>query len=224
MDGHLMTDPKAVRTFALAGKARLTLVSKRSQARFSYRIGESKDGRVHFVSVLTGSDNETSYSYLGLLKPGETPEQRVFVRTAKSRITEDAPSHKAFNWFWSLVEGGQLNESLEVWHEGRCGRCGRALTVPGSIASGFGPECINRIERMRPGLKTRTGIEGLTHRRRSLLERLTGRQAHNHNTETMEKDNDEDDCGNRVPRTDERGKRRRCDRQLHQSGSHYRNS
>jgi hypothetical protein len=28
-----------------------------------------------------------------------------------------------------------------VWHEGRCGRCGRKLTVPESIESGFGPEC-----------------------------------------------------------------------------------
>ena len=34
---------------------------------------------------------------------------------------------------------------LEVWHEGRCGRCNRALTVPESIASGIGPECAKHV-------------------------------------------------------------------------------
>jgi len=32
-----------------------------------------------------------------------------------------------------------------VFHEGACGRCGRTLTVPESIASGFGPECIRYV-------------------------------------------------------------------------------
>jgi len=27
----------------------------------------------------------------------------------------------------------------------RCGRCGRVLTVPESVESGFGPECIGRL-------------------------------------------------------------------------------
>lgn len=39
------------------------------------------------------------------------------------------------------IAGGVIPPSLEVWHEGRCGRCGRALTVPESIASGIGPVC-----------------------------------------------------------------------------------
>jgi hypothetical protein len=37
---------------------------------------------------------------------------------------------------------GILGATLEFWHEGRCGRCGRRLTVPDSIASGYGPECV----------------------------------------------------------------------------------
>jgi hypothetical protein len=36
---------------------------------------------------------------------------------------------------------GVLGRLLEVWHEGRCGRCGRALTVPESVERGIGPEC-----------------------------------------------------------------------------------
>jgi hypothetical protein len=33
---------------------------------------------------------------------------------------------------------------MELWHEGRCGKCGRALTVPESIESGLGPVCESR--------------------------------------------------------------------------------
>lgn len=33
---------------------------------------------------------------------------------------------------------------LQVWHEGRCGRCGRKLTVPSSIETGLGPECAGK--------------------------------------------------------------------------------
>jgi hypothetical protein len=51
----------------------------------------------------------------------------------------------AFAWFWDRLRNGNLPEQVEVHHEGRCGRCGRALTVPESIESGFGPECINHV-------------------------------------------------------------------------------
>jgi hypothetical protein len=34
---------------------------------------------------------------------------------------------------------------VEFWHEGKCCRCGRKLTVPASIASGIGPECATKI-------------------------------------------------------------------------------
>jgi hypothetical protein len=35
-----------------------------------------------------------------------------------------------------------VDGSVELGHhEGKCGRCGRLLTVPSSIESGIGPEC-----------------------------------------------------------------------------------
>ena len=38
---------------------------------------------------------------------------------------------KAFSWAWSHLVGEVLpNEQLEIWHEGRCARCNRKLTVP----------------------------------------------------------------------------------------------
>jgi len=64
----------------------------------------------------------------------------------KARVGKDAPSVKAFDWFWRhMAQGDDVSTLVEVHHEGRCGRCGRALTVPESIKSGFGPECIGKV-------------------------------------------------------------------------------
>lgn len=132
---HQITDAAAARAFALAGNARLTLVSRKTGARFTYRVRKSQDGRVHFVSVLTGSDNESSFTYLGIIR------DMHFQVTAKSKISKDAPSARGFDFFWFLAANSRSCPDLEVWHEGRCGRCGRALTVPSSIKLGIGPEC-----------------------------------------------------------------------------------
>jgi len=97
---------------------------------------------VFFVSLLSGSSNEEDFSYLGII-PKDDPLS--FRLTAKSRAGEQAQSVVAFRWFWKQITAGRLPGSMSVWHEGRCGRCGRTLTVPESIASGFGPECIQHV-------------------------------------------------------------------------------
>jgi hypothetical protein len=143
---RVMTSKAEIRRFMLAGNARLTLRSLRSGAHFTYRVARAKDQdgaskNLWFVSVLSGPDNETDYSYAGLLEPvGDAlPPLRL---TAKSRVGATAPSVVAWNWFlgWLQVEGWHA-PSLEVRHEGRCGRCGRLLTHPDSLDRGIGPEC-----------------------------------------------------------------------------------
>ena len=125
-------------SFIQAGNAIFTLVGRSS--RFTYRVRESDDGKVFFVSVLTGTNNDGDYTYLGIIRNGE------FRRTAKSRISDDAPSHMAFLWSYTMLGRGLLPDALQVWHEGRCGRCARTLTVPESIARGLGPECAGKFE------------------------------------------------------------------------------
>ena len=140
-----ITDGTFARTFALAGKARITLVSARTGQRFTYRIALGKaDGSPHFVALLTGSDNDSDFQFLGTIFP-----DGGYRHGKRSRIGQDAPSAKAFAWAWSYLMTGRIPANLEVWHEGRCGRCGRALTVPESIESGLGPECAGRVSQMR---------------------------------------------------------------------------
>lgn len=136
------TDAAAARTFVMAGNATITLVSARTQARYTFKVQkpEDGDGSFLFVSLLTGPDNWTNYKYFGYLRRGV-----YFHGKAKAKVAQGSPGEKAFAWAWTQIARGSIPDALEVWHEGKCGRCGRKLTVPSSVASGFGPECINHV-------------------------------------------------------------------------------
>lgn len=133
-----ITDPAKILRFATAGRALFTLVSEKTGQRFTYKVEAKKgddSGEFFFVKVLTGTNNEHSYTYLGCITRGR------FVDDRKYRISRDAQSRKAFVWFWGRVSQGQELTSCECWHEGACGRCGRTLTTPESISTGLGPVC-----------------------------------------------------------------------------------
>jgi hypothetical protein len=146
MRGQLTT-VNAVKDFALAGNATITIRSNATDTRFTYKIRAPKNQQpnrppIWFVSVLTGQNNEGDFEYLGNIRANGS-----FDHGRKARIKADAPSARAFNWFWNMVQRQRddLLTQANVWHEGRCGRCGRKLTVPESVESGFGPECINHV-------------------------------------------------------------------------------
>lgn len=135
-----LTTADSAAAYILAGNAIVTLVSKRTGARFTYKVRKPNENSPHFVSLLRGADNTDDYSYIGTIFHGTT-----FRGTRKSRVRTDSPSYRAFAWaFDRLASGGPMPEDLEVWHEGRCGACGRTLTVPESIASGLGPVCAGK--------------------------------------------------------------------------------
>src|SRR6516165_10629239 len=96
-----MFDFADVCKFIFAGKARFTLVSPKTGARFTYRVTRNEsewNGKPvvrHFVSVLTGSDNENSYSYLGFFRPNEG----YVYGGMKAKVPVSAPSAQAFDWF-----------------------------------------------------------------------------------------------------------------------------
>jgi hypothetical protein len=138
MDSRAPLEPKYRRAYITGGDAVFTLVNPRSGARFTYRVRtkERDDGKVlYFVQVLVGPNNTEDYRFLGTI----FPEGR-YVHGKKSPISPDAPSAKAFAWLWDHME----NPVVEVWHEGKCSRCHRALTDPESIQRGLGPICAER--------------------------------------------------------------------------------
>ena len=145
-----ITCPDQIQTYILAGRGTLTIVSP-SGARFTYKLRLADEdpndvtGHVRpiFVKVLTGPDNTNSYTYIGCLWQG------VYKHGRKSRISADAQSVRAFSWFMRDIKRA-VDHGIEVWHEGKCGKCGRKLTVPESIEQGFGPVC---MAAMNPDVK-----------------------------------------------------------------------
>jgi len=125
-----VSDP---RKFILAGRALFTLRSAKTGKRFTFKVVRKDSYNMWHVRVLAGPDNTADYNYIGFI--GRTGDQ-FFAKARGGKISE-APSVKAFRWFLQNMESKQV----EVWHEGRCGRCGRALTVPESIEAGLGAKC-----------------------------------------------------------------------------------
>jgi len=152
-----LTDWAAVRAFVFAGQAVFTLRSAKTGVRMTYKVRAKKadikekarreavgepveEGFVtYFVNLLRGPDNTTDFAYLGVLRePGR------FFTTAKSQVGRHATAWKALVWFLDEMKSGRAvlgGHPLEFWHAGRCGHCGRLLTVPESVECGIGPEC-----------------------------------------------------------------------------------
>lgn len=144
-----LTEIDSIRRYALAGRSCFTLVSKKTGARFTFRVHKAPVLVVnaapspryvpHFVSVLTGPDNGSDYKFLGSI----FADGSGYIHGRKSKISPSAPSAAAFEWFWRhlVCMNPNLFDQLEFWHAGKCGRCGRVLTTPESISSGLGPIC-----------------------------------------------------------------------------------
>jgi hypothetical protein len=139
----------AVEAFIFAGAAHFTLVSLKTSVRFTYkvRVKKSDIGKVdpsqvtYFINLLRGQDNTTDFTYIGVLRRFPA---RFFWTAASGRVSRDAPSFKALMYLLACMASkrtGVLGNTLQVWHEGRCGCCRRLLTVDSSIRSGFGPIC-----------------------------------------------------------------------------------
>jgi hypothetical protein len=148
VDGDLLShqagvlpDAASVRRFITGGNATITLRNRESGERRTVKFTKPRDPRPGacpiFAKFMIGPDNEESFQYIGVVwdKAGSL----VWVPKRNG-----GPA-KIIEWLIGRLNAGDLGSKVEVWHEGRCGRCGRKLTVPESIASGFGPECINFI-------------------------------------------------------------------------------
>ncbi len=145
METRQITDAAKVREFMMAGKAKVTFRSAQTDNRFTFQVsvpqGKRGDATApHFVKVLMGSNNDGDYTFLGTVFADGN-----YKHGGKSPISAGAPSERVFQWVWKYVSQGVMPKDLEVFHEGCCGRCGRTLTVPESIESGFGPECIHLV-------------------------------------------------------------------------------
>jgi hypothetical protein len=149
MEAHILT-PESFNHFILAGKAIFTVRSEKTGTRFTFKVEKADkifgSKQYYFCSVLTGTDNESDYRFFGTISQNIYNSQVFFTWSEKNKnIGINAPSVTAFSYIIKLFTEHKHNPNLHIFHEGRCGRCGRKLTVPESIENGIGPECIKYL-------------------------------------------------------------------------------
>ena len=145
-----VTSQKLSKDFLLGGHAIFT-VANPGGIRYTFKVWERKkfDGSaIYFIGWLTGPDNENDYTYIGVLAPETkyTNRKHVIRLTAKSQVTEDSKVLAVARWIaWVILLDEMVPDGYFLNHAGRCGRCGRTLTVPESLERGIGPECWSRL-------------------------------------------------------------------------------
>ena len=120
--------------FVFAGNAIFTLTSGATGASLTFRL-KAVDARpgAFFASLLTGPDNLSDYTYIGMVEAGR-------LRATRGTRNADAAPFKALDWFLRHLD----DERVEFRRSGRCCRCARVLTTPQSIDDGIGPECAQK--------------------------------------------------------------------------------
>lgn len=123
--------------FMTGGNALFTVKSLVTGTRFTYKILKDNNAYGVFkVSFLYGKDNTKDYREIGnVMKVGE--EFFYMSKDSYKKVIQSI----TFEYIFIRLMLKKVIPNLEIWHEGRCCRCGRVLTVPESIAMGIGPEC-----------------------------------------------------------------------------------
>lgn len=130
----MFTSAEHAVAYMLAGNATFTIKSLSSGSHYTFKMRKAEDNELWFVSVLHGQTNE----YMGVVDGNP----KKFRTTAKSTFNMESPCVKAFVWcFRQLTERHAIPDTLQIQHEGTCGKCGRPLTHPESIERGIGPVC-----------------------------------------------------------------------------------
>jgi hypothetical protein len=134
--------------FVLAGRAVFTIKCPPGlkYPHVTYKVTKVKATEqyreeAYFVSVLNGPDNTHHFMYLGKLNPFTGHVSKTY----KSSLGEDSFRFRLLNRtlarIWADDHQAYEQFGFRTHHEGHCGKCGRALTVPESIETGLGPIC-----------------------------------------------------------------------------------
>jgi hypothetical protein len=127
------------KAFLTAGHAIFTVEGMGQH--WTYKVTASDDGKVYFVALLTGPDNTSDYTYLGIM----LPETGIVRLTKASKFTPDTLAVRVIQRVTARLYAGDAevieSNGWKLHHVGKCGRCGRPLTTPESVESGIGPIC-----------------------------------------------------------------------------------
>ena len=125
---------KEVKRFILAGNAVFTAKLLNENIHYIFKV--VKSGKLFQAFVKDG------WTYIPI---GSFSDKLTLKVLRNKKIKSFSDEIKLFKHILDNLDGSLL--FIDIYHEGLCGRCGRALTLPKSIISGFGPVCLKHMER-----------------------------------------------------------------------------
>ena len=137
MKRYPITEAMDAVRYILGGNSTFTLKSLKTNNHLTFEVYRHKEkDHLHFVWAKLGAKT----NYLGTIFDGKT-----FRKTYNSNTRKEL-HFNGFSWFWEKVTtASTIPSSMEFYHHGHCGICGRLLTTPDSIKRGIGPVCDNRL-------------------------------------------------------------------------------
>jgi len=123
----------------LAGSATLTFESKRTGQYFTYT-----------VKLRPKAHNEDPDEYIVISKTVTIGvlEGMQFIYKPAVLVGSESNDQLMFAWIWKhLIKAAHIDNYVNIYHVGKCVRCGRQLTTPESVLTGIGPECLKAIEK-----------------------------------------------------------------------------
>jgi hypothetical protein len=132
--------------FILAGNSEFILHSTKTNEDFKYKIKKkeslaNENSFVYFVSIIKGHDS----IYAGHLTFDESDNTFKFKQGNKGQIQANDLTIRSLVFVLNKLIRNETVGNLEVFHVGKCGKCGKKLTTPESILTGLGPQCCKKL-------------------------------------------------------------------------------
>ena len=111
-----------------------TVRSRKTGKDYTFKMSTNVFNEKPYLHVKVET-NYMEFQYLGFFSNGKLIRKGVEV---------ESPSATAAAWILRQLEQKQfarIDELVEVFHLGKCLRCGKTLTDANSIEAGFGPYC-----------------------------------------------------------------------------------
>ena len=145
MTKEIMNNVDDIKNYLFGGKAEFTLHSLKTDKHFTYKIVSDNKNPGHpirFLYFLVDSNNEDDFRYAGVTRRMvNAPDKSVYFGITKKSPRNKTPAITAYRWFIHHLNKGELPDTVEFMHSGKCSACGRKLTTPESIRTGLGPVC-----------------------------------------------------------------------------------
>lgn len=130
-----------LRPYVLGGKAIFTLYSSKTNLRHTFRIKRGKNETWYQIQRLFGEDNTRDYRVLGVFRIDESG-------MLCTKYNESNAAQLQIDYFLRVLYDRNRPllwpSTMYCYPSKRCARCGRLLTTPESVMTGFGPKCKGR--------------------------------------------------------------------------------